>query len=218
MAGVYFQIKSTAVADAVQCGMKLKEFASRELVLGNDGQARPVMVAWLHPDDLPQKSDNPGTDRQFTCLRLEVDSARCFIGDADLYRAGLRHPNLMQRYLASIVILRDYQYGNFCSPECLLTHSILDQQIEIMGTAKDVPVLFENSKTLYMQHMMDNYEEAVQDGGNALLFSWCRLQESKGLLERYMDETMGKEIFVSKRTGKVVVLDVPDRATAEVWP
>jgi len=214
MAGVFFQIRNDAVADAVQCGLKLSEHADRELVLPGETKARRVMSAWLHPDDLPHMEQGSG----LSCLRLDMDPERCHVGDADLYRLGLHYPALMQQYQKTLVLFRDYRFGTFRAPECLITNSVLDTQIEVAGRAIGFPVVFENSATLYLRACMGSYEETLQDGGNALLFAWCRLLESKGLMERFSDETGTKEIFRSKRTGEIMVLAVPDRAEAEVWP
>ena len=214
MAGVYFQIRADAVADAVQCGLKLSEHADRELVLPGETRARRIMSAWLHPDDLPNKRQ----ESDFRCLRLDLDPVRCHVGDADLYELGLQHPTLMRRYLDTLVLLRDYRFGTFRAPECLISSSVLDSQIEVAGHAIGFPVVFENSVALYLRNRMGSYEEALQDGGNALFFAWCRLLESKGLMERYIDASGSKEVFRSKRTGEILVLDVPDRAEAEVWP
>ena len=233
MAGVYFQIRADAVADAVQCGLKLSEHADRELVLPGETRARRIMSAWLHPDDLPNKRQESDFrclrldldpvrchvgDADFRCLRLDLDPVRCHVGDADLYELGLQHPTLMRRYLDTLVLLRDYRFGTFRAPECLISSSVLDSQIEVAGHAIGFPVVFENSVALYLRNRMGSYEEALQDGGNALFFAWCRLLESKGLMERYIDASGSKEVFRSKRTGEILVLDVPDRAEAEVWP
>ena len=214
MAGVFYQIRDVAVADAVQCGLKLSEHADRELVLPGETKTRRVMTAWLHPDDLPNME--PGSDLR--CLRLDMDPERCYVGDADLYRLGLHYPALMQQYQETLVPLRDYRFGTFRAPECLITNSVLDTQIEVAGRAIGFPVVFENSATLYLRACMSSCEETLQDGGNALLFAWCRLLESKGLMERFPDGTGAKEVFRSKRTGAILVLAVPDRAEAEVWP
>ena len=214
MAGVYYQVRAGAASDAVQCGLKLSEHADREIVLPGEAYARRVMAAWLHPDDLPVKTPADG----YRCLRIEMDPARCHVGDADLYHLGLQHPELMRRYLGSIVLLRDYRFGTFRRPECLITSSLLDSQIEVIGSVMDTPVLYGSSSTLYLQNRMSAYDETLRDDGNALLFAWCRLLESKGLMERFPDADGITEVFVSKRTGNLLVLSIPDRTEAEVWP
>lgn len=214
MAGVYYQVRADQAGDAVQCGLKLSEHADREVLFPGETQPRRVMTAWLHPQDLP----DPGSAHEQVCLRLDVDPLRCIIGDADLYRLGKTHPVLMERYLSSLVPLRGYRFGTFRAPECLIPSSILDSQISVMGRALDFPVLFEDSETLYLQTCMRSYGDALQDNGNALFFSWCRLLASKGLMERFTDPSGNREIFLSKETGGLLVLDVPARTDAEVWP
>ena len=214
MAGVYFQIRAEQAADAVQCGLKLSEHADREVLLPGESHPRRVLTAWLHPQDLP----DPGLTKGHVCLRLDVDPLRCIIGDADLYRLGNTHPALMERYLSSLCPLREYRFGSFRAPECLIPSSILDSQISVMGRALDFPVLYEDSETLYLQTCMRSYGEAMQDNGNALFFSWCRLLSSKGQMERFVDPAGNREVFLSKATGGLLVLEVPDRCDAEVWP
>lgn len=214
MAGVYYQVRTEQVSDAVQCGLKLSEHAVRELLLPAEAQPRRVMIAWLHPDDLPDR----GTDNGHTCLRLDVDPARCWIGDADLYRMGREHPGLMARYLSSLVPLREYRFGTFRSPECAIPFSVLDSQIAVIGRSLDVAVLYESSASLYLQNLMASYEEAQKDNGNALFFAWCRLLASKGLMDRFADSTGNREVYLSKETDALLVLEVPNREDAEVWP
>ena len=214
MAGVYYQVRAESVSDAVQCGLKLSEHADREIMLPGENHIRRVMSAWLHPHDLPEKTPKD----EYRCLRLEMDPARCHVGDADLYRLGLLHPALMQRYLDSIVLLRDYRFGVFRRPECLISFSLLDTQIAVIGSVMDTPVLYGSSSSLYLQNRMSAYDEALQDDGNALLFAWCRLLETKGMVERFQDAEGLTEIYVSKRTGNSLVLSVPERTDAEVWP
>lgn len=214
MAGVYYQIRADMAADAVQCGLKLSEHADRELVFPGESQSRPVMTAWLHPDDLPDR----GTAHGHVCLRLEVDPARCLVGDADLFRFGRTEPLLMERFAASLVPLKAYRFGTFRSPECFIPSSVLDSQIVVLGRALDIPVLYENSETLYLQTLMSGYEEARKDHGNALFFAWCRLLASKGLMDRFADDAGNRELYLSRDTGSLLVLDVPEREDAEVWP
>jgi hypothetical protein len=214
MAGVYFQIRAEALADAVQCGLKLSEHADRELILPGEAKARRVMSACLHPEDFPKSRQGS----EYRILRLDLDPARCHVGDADLYRMGRQHPALMQLFLKTLVLLRDYRFGTFREPECLVTNSVLDTQIEVAGHAIGFPVVFENSAALYLRNRMGSYDETLRDGGNALFFAWCRLLESKGHLERYPDEAGEKEVFLSKRTGEILVLTVPDHTEAVAWP
>ncbi len=212
MAVVYYQVGAAAVRDAVQCGLKLSEHADREVRFPGESVPRRAMQARLHPDDLPGRGEG------FVCLRIEVDPARCHVGDADLYRLGRLHPDMMEQYLSSLVLLRDYRYGRFRSPECLIVSSVLDSQIAVTGHALDTPVLYESSAALYLQSRMASYEEACRDGGNGLFFAWCRLLESKGLMERFPDESGTLEAFRSKASGEILLLEVPDRKDAEVWP
>lgn len=235
MAGVYYQVRAREAQDAVQCGLKLSEHADREILFPGETQPRRVMTAWLHPEDLPGRFACPSGEASagpvhashlqdndvhnaHVCLRLEVDAGRCMVGDADLYRMGRQHSVLMQRYLSSLTPLRAYRFGSFRSPECLISASVLDSQIAVMGRAMDVAVLYESSETLYLQTCMAAYGEASQDSGNGLLFAWCRLLESKGLMERFSDETGNREVYVSRKTGGMLVLEVSDRKDAEVWP
>jgi len=222
MAGVYFQLKTTAVKDSMLCGIKLTEHADRSLKLPAEPVERKFMTAWLHPDDLPFRRYHwlSGAESEFgySCVRLEVDPHKCYVGEADLYRLGLTNQYLMDKYLESVVPLNQYTFGIFRTPECLISHSVLDGQIEMLGDAKDIPVLYESSADLYLQNKMGEYEQCSNDYGNALFFSWCRLLESKGLAERFVDNEGVKEIYISKKTGKILVLDIPDENNAELWP
>ncbi len=214
MAGVYYQVKTEVLADAVQCGLKLSEHADREIFLPGEAMPRRFMTAWLHPEDLPLREPSDSGH----CLRLEIDPSRCYVGDAHLYRMGLLQSELKQRYLETLVPLKAYRFGGFRLPECLVGTSVLDSQIAVMGAAMDAPVLYKDSATLYLQTRMAEYEEICGDGGNALLYAWCTQQETIGTMRRHRDKEGKTEVFLSNRTGSTLVLEVPPLELGKEWP
>lgn len=214
MAGVYFQIRAESAKTAVQCGLKLSEHADRLIRLPGCQYPQKVMTAWLHPEDLPKKETGMGQ----VCLHLELDPSRCYVGDEALYSVGLCSGSVMELYLESLVKLKNYHFGSYRAPGCLIPLSVLDTQINVLGKALDYPIPYENSAAMYLRAQTTKLKDALKDEGNALLFSWCLALESKGLVERFEDDKGQTVVFVSKGTGKTLILKTPEEDSPGMWP
>lgn len=205
MSVLYYYVPADSIRDIVDCGIKLSKWYDRELDFGDPQGQRKVMRALINPRDDPEKF----RDKAYRCIRLDLDPSECRVGDSDLYRMGLTEPSLMARYLRTLVPLSDYRFGVFRNPECLVFTSVLPEQIEITGKVQDIPVLFENSETLYLGNLLERIEEQRQDSGNTLIYAYCRYLESIGYMRRMENQDLGIAVFMNPETDDYIVARIP---------
>lgn len=168
MVEVYFYIPADKAGYAVECGVKLSEWYSREIVI--DGSSRKCIAALLNPRDEYEKY----TSGAYRCLKLEVESKYCFAADRSLYEAGLSNPQAMELYKASIMPIGEYTFGGYRFPEVLVTSTILGENISLTGKMLDTPVLYENSQELYLNNLMEQLKDEHCDLNDTLLYLYFR--------------------------------------------
>jgi len=205
MSVLYRYFPADSVRDIIDCGIKLSMWYDRELDFGRPLGRRKAMRALINPWDDPDKA----RDNTYCCLRIEADPSECRVGDSDLYLMGLTEPSLMERYLKTLVPLSEYRFGVFRNPECLVFTSILPDRIEITGKAQDVPVLFENSESLYLGNLLENIRQRHRDSGNALVYAYCCYLESKGRMRRIENRNLGTAVFIDSGSDAYIVTRIP---------
>lgn len=204
MADLYFFVSKEKIEDVVDCGLKLSEWYDREITLPGMSESRKVIKAFLNPrDDLRRLKDT-----KYQCLRLQVELEYCRVSDGMLYRMGQEDSGLMEHYYNNIVPLKDYCFGTFRDPEVLVTKSVLPEYIKVTGVALDIPLLYENSETLYLVNLLDKHEEIYKDSGNHLLYAFFTYLESNGKVTRFEDKEHKNVIFFHTDSKAYTVLKI----------
>ncbi len=165
---VYFYIPADKASYAVECGLKLSEWYSREAVI--DGSSRKCISALFNPRDEHEKY----TSGSYRCLKLEIDPKYCFAADRSLYEAGLSCPRAMELYKASIMPIGSYTFGEYRFPEVLVTSTILGENISLTGKMLDTPLLYENSQELYFNNLMEFLRDEHSDLNDTLLYLYFK--------------------------------------------
>jgi hypothetical protein len=165
------------VGYAVDCGIKLSQWFSRETVIG--GNSRKCFTALLNPRDEYDRY----TSSDYRCLKLELDSKFCYVADRTLYETGQSYPQVMELYKSSIVPIKKYIFGDYRFPEVLITTTVLGEHITVIGKMLDSPVLYENSQELYFNNLMGQLKEKSNYLDDTLLylyFNWlCELGKAE---------------------------------------
>jgi hypothetical protein len=208
MAGLYFYVPRAKIKDIVDCGLKLSEWYDREILLPGQRERSRAIRMLMNPRDDADKMKNPN----YQCLRLEVNLDYCTVGEAALYQMGLKEPHLMECYLKGLIPFSEYRFGTFRNPEVLVMTSVLPECIEVMGKAMDIPILYENSTTLYLNNIIEKHEETYKDSGNHLLYAHYALLESLGRVKRFEDQEKGYVIFFNNDSSGYIVLRIPEEA------
>lgn len=204
MAEIYFYVESNAAENSVECGLKLSEYGSKDVVI--NGQTKKCITALLNPKDDMEKYKSA----DYKCLKFELPSKFCFIGDAYLYRAGLDSPELMKIYADTIVPINDYIFGSFRLPECLVSTTLLPGQISILDKRLDSPVLFDNSEEFYINNIIEINREENSDFNDAMLYCFFSTLALQDKLKKIEDKSRKIAVFIDEKNNKTISIKIPD--------
>lgn len=205
MPALYFYVPAEKLEDVVDCGLKLSEWKSRHQATPWNGIERPCFVAYLNPsDDIRHK------DERFQCVKLDIPADYCAVADGDLYLLSLEHEELRQDYINSMVPLKDYIFGSFRLPECLVFTTVLSDQIRRFGKGLDEPILYENSSVLYINYILETYNDRFDDVNQALLYSFLTMQEQDGLVSCCRSSEKRLAVFYDREKNRRITVKIPD--------
>ena len=165
MAVVYFYVPVEKATDVIECGLKLSEWKVREQQTPWNAEPKPCFCALLHPDD-----DKRSRDPAYRCVKIDIPAEDCIIADGDLYKLSMEYPDIRKKYIDTMVPLDRYLFGSFRNPECLIFKTILGDQISVYGKGLDDPILFENSETLYINNILERYNDRYSGINRELLY------------------------------------------------
>jgi hypothetical protein len=204
MSEVYFYLPEERMADAVECGIKLSEWYSREVEI--EGNIRRCITALLNPRDGQDMDIKPG----FKCLRIEVQKKYCNVADSLLYKAGLAYPEVMELYRRSIIPMESYTFGYYKLPEVLISSTILSEQVSVPGKWLDTPVLYSNSPDIYFANLFEELNEEHEDINDTLLYLFFRRLCDEGKARGIEDNASGIAVFTRNRGGRAFTVKIPD--------
>lgn len=205
MAVVYFYVPVDKANDVIECGLKLSEWKDREQQTPWNSGPQPCFCALLHPDD-----DKRNRDPAYQCIKINVPAEDCVIADGDLYKLSMEYPEIKQKYIDTMVPLNRYIFGSFRNPECLIFTTILGDQISVYGKGLDDPILYENSETLYVNNLLERYNDRYSGINRVLLYCFLLAQSQNGLLEGLYSDSEGLAFFLDKGANRYVTIPVPD--------
>lgn len=201
---VYFYIPANEAENTVECGLKLSRWFDKEVVIG--GSVRKCISALLNPkDDIVKYRSG-----EYRCLKLDVNTNYCFVADKYLYEVGLSFSQVMDMYTGSVIPVENYIFGQYRLPECLVTSTVIAEQISILDKRLDSPVLFDNSEDLYINNIVETYKEEHNDFNDVLLYYFYSKLAEIGKADKIEDSDKSIAVFFDKHKEKVFTLRVPD--------
>lgn len=204
MVEVYFYVPAADAENAVSCGLKLSRWAERQVQL--EGVTRNCICALLNPRDDREKYRSG----RFACLKLALREDNCWIGDGSLYRVGLERPEVMALYERSIVPIREYRFGSYRLPECLVMTTPVAEEINLVGKGLDSPILFDNSEELYLGNLEEVLKEQYEDFYDTVLYSFFSRLVENGKFRRFEDRKGSMAVFEEISSGEVRCIRIPD--------
>ncbi|TYQ16839.1 UNVERIFIED_CONTAM: hypothetical protein Cloal_3414 [Acetivibrio alkalicellulosi] len=201
MVEVYYYVPVEQVENAVECGLKLSKWYEKEVRIGLD--KKKCMSALLNPKDdmVKYKSD------ALRCVKLEIYPRYCYVADRYLYEVGLTHSEVMQLYLESVMPIENYTFGLYRLPECLVTTTVIGEQISILDKRLDSPILFDNSEDLYINNIIEDYKGIYPNFNDMMLYYFYSYLVEKEKLKRYEDEDV--VVFVDKEIERPFAIKKP---------
>jgi len=201
---VYYYLPVDEVENAIECGLKLSKWFDKEVMI--EGEIKRCISTLLNPRDDMQKYNS----EKYRCVKLDVPLKYCYVADAYLYEVGTDYPEIMEKYLESVIPLEKYVFGMYRLPECLVTSTVIGEQISIYSKKLDSPILFENSNEIYIKNIMETYKDKNEDFYDNLLYLfYSKLAESQKVV-KIEDESTNAAIFIDKRNGKVFTFKTPN--------
>ncbi|MEG6612795.1 hypothetical protein V6C42_08055 [Pseudoclostridium thermosuccinogenes] len=205
MAEVYFYIPANEADKAVECGLKLSQWHDRVVNIG--GENKKCISALLNPKDDMIKF----MSSEFRCLKIEVQPGYSLVSDGYLYDIGQKFPEMLSLYERSIMPLEDYTFGLYRLPVCLITSTIMSEQISIMDKRIDSPVLFNNSEELYVSSIIENNREINDDFYDMLLYCFLCSLADDGKVAKIEDRDAGVAVFINKDESSTCTVRIPDK-------
>ena len=192
MIDAYKYIDEHMAKEALEFGIKLSLNYERQVFV--NGEKRMFIRSLLNPKDDIEKSTSEG----YKCLKFEVESKHCFIADEGLYEFTQVNPELMDDYEKSIVPAKDYIFGSYRNPECLIGTTVLPSNISMEKGPLGAPVLIQNSSDMYLENIIEEYKEKYNNINDALLYSLYEKFVENGIFFRIGEIDSGNILYKDK--------------------
>ncbi len=204
MAVVYLYVPSEKADIIVECGLKLSQWKNKSVQTPWSLYPQPCICALLHPDD-----DERSNDPAFQCIKLDIPAEDCIVADKDLYKLSLESPDIKQKYMDTMLPLDKYIFGSFRNPECLIFTTIISQHIHMYGNGLDDPILYEGSEALYVNNILEGFNEMYSGINQVLLYCFLLAQSQNGLIDGIHYDNEGLAFFFDKASDKYITIPVP---------
>lgn len=204
MIEVYYYIPLSEVNYVVECGLKLSRWYDKEIEI--NGSTKKCISALLNPKDDMNKYQS----LDYKCIKLEVEQGYCYVGDRFLYDVGMNFDEVLSLYQRHIVPVKNYIFGSFRLPECLVTTTVIGDYINPLDKRLDSPVLFENSEVLYINNIMETLREENSNFNDTMLYYfYCKLAQI-GKIDKIEDKERRVAVFIDRDKNESVAVKIPD--------
>lgn len=206
MAEVYYYVPVEDSDYVIECGLKLSRWFDKEVVI--QGKNKKCFSALLNPKDDMEKFN----DKSLRCIKLDPPPEYCYVADKYLYKIGLNIPEVIELYYSSIIPIKNYIFGIYRLPECLVTTTAIQGQTDLLNKAQDIPVLFNYSEELYINNLMESNKETYECFEDMILYCfYSRLAEEK-IMRKIEDKKTGVALFFyndNKIDEKAKIIKIP---------
>lgn len=203
MIDVYYYIPENMVEGIIGCGLKLSEWAEREVMI--NGETRKCIPALLSPKDDMIKYRSSG----FVCLKIAVAPNNCYVADRFLYEAAQFCPSALGLYEKSVLPVEKYSFGTYRLPECLLYNTLLADQIRVADKRIDTPVIVENSEKLYINNIMETYREENECFNDILLYNFYNKLAEFKIIDKIEDKEKRIALFLDNKHNRTFCVRIP---------
>ncbi|EPR14326.1 hypothetical protein [Ruminiclostridium papyrosolvens] len=203
MPEVYYYVNSDKVSDILDCGLKLSAFFDKEVMI--EGDIQQCFAGLINPrDDM-----NSYNSESLTCIKINVRSDKCYVADRFVYETIKEKPENLELYNKSVIPLEKYIFGTYRKPECLITSTILAGEAARLDRCMDLPVIYENSETLYINNIINNFREQYDKFDDYLLYSFFSRLEEMGKVNTIKSSDGGKAVFTTE-SGEIYCIRMPE--------
>lgn len=200
MVEVYYYVPQDKAENCIECGLKLSEWYEKEVRIGLEN--KKCFCALLNPKDDMDKYKSSA----YRCVKLELYPRYCHVADKYLYEIGLKHPEVMHLYIESIMPIENYTFGLYRLPECLVTTTVIPEQISLLDKRLDSPILFNSSEELYINNVIEDFKQEYDDLNDRLLYCFLKGSVEEGKLELVEEEGNSMVAFIDKKIGRAFTI------------
>jgi len=196
---VFYYVPWEREGEVLEYGLRLRDWASR--VIDIDGVRKRYIPLLLNPRDDPEKYKNGN----FVPLKIQVVPSEIFVADGAVYREeDIDKPDNL--YRRSLVFMDKYIFGSYRKPECLYPSNIPAELISRMDRHKDVPVLYDSSEELYLQHEFERGRETYENFIDKVLYAYYERLCSLGLCKRHYKTEDDIIVYESLTDGRIITI------------
>lgn len=170
MLDIFYYVKTDELDDILNYGIKLSESYTRKLDI--NGTEKLFLTGLLNPKDELDKFNN----EYYTCLKLNLNIATLKVADSALYDS--------KYYEDTIIPFTEYELGKYIEPEVLISMSILPEIIEEINYYIDYPLLYENSKELYVNNLIEKISNELDNSKDIMLNALLKEYSTKNKLNK----------------------------------
>jgi len=203
MVEVYYYIPAEQLDNALGCGIKLSSNYDMEIEI--NGELKKCLTAYINPKDNMKKYNNP----DFRCLKLSVLPKYCYVAEDFIYQMKDSFTEALENYKRTIIPIEKYIFGSYRLPVCLVTSTIIADDISVLDKRLDSPVLYNNAEELYLENLIESGREKYDGFNDAMLYCFFSRLADKGIVDCLEDYEKGMAVFLDKK-GKVYGFRTPD--------
>ena len=155
MLDIFYYVKTNQLDEIQNYGIKLSECYTRRLEIQESEKL--FLTGLLNPKDDIEKFN----DKEYTCIKLNLNIATLKVADSALIDS--------KYYEKSVIPFTEYELGTYMLPEVLISMSILPEVIEEINYYIDSPLLYDNSKELYVNNLIEKISDKLDNSKDIIL-------------------------------------------------
>jgi len=201
MPDVYYYVRSEEVSNVIECGRKLSAFYDKEIIIENEKKL--CFSALINPKDDSRLYQSD----LFRCLKLQVNSDKCYVADRFVYETAWKtDPEL---YYKTIIPVENYMFGTYRFPECLVTTTILPDQVSLLDKRMDSPIIYTNSEELYIDNILQELKDKDAEVNDLLLYYFFDRLADMGKLDKIENADTATTVYKNE-FGRTYCVKKPD--------
>lgn len=188
------------------CGMKLSKWADRSVSI--NGEEKKYISSYLNPRDNMVKYKS----QDYKVVKLEIDMRYCYVAEGFFMDFNSASDLGSLLYAESIIPARDYVFGMYRKPECLIAKTILPEEMIIQSeSGLSFPLFYENSQGLYLSKLMEGLREENQSFDDQVLYYYFDSLTKMGKVKKEVGTDRKTAVFSLNNGSRPIVLTLSDQ-------
>lgn len=202
----YVFVHKNSLEEVEGCGMKLSKWADRNILI--NGEEKKYISSYLNPRDNMIKYKS----QDFKVVKLEIDMKYCYAAEGFFmdFKSASELGSLL--YAESIIPAKDYVFGMYRKPECLIAKTILPEEMIIQSECGlSFPLFYESSQSLYLSKLMEGLREENQSFDDQVLYYYFDNLTKMGKVKKELGSDGKTAVFSLNNGSRPIVLALSDQ-------